>query len=89
MRRDRKPLPRETKEKNQRWFVFWSHLQVLNVDGVLKDVGCVGAHGDTSAGRQVSTEPAHRLHHKHSPLGPRGRLLDLVATLRKKATMAA
>lgn len=56
----------------------------MDVEGVLKDVGCIGTHRYPSGGCQIATESTHSLHHKHPSLGPTGRLLDLVTTLMGK-----
>lgn len=50
----------------------WSHCEIVNVEGVLKDVSCVSAHGYTSAGCQIATIASHGLHHKYPSLGPSG-----------------
>lgn len=71
-------------QKHPRSF-FWSYLQVVDVEGVFKDVGCVSTHSYTSGCCQIATESTHSLHHKHPSLGPSGRLLDLVATLKRES----
>lgn len=63
---------------------FWSYRQIVDGEGVLKDVGRVSTHCYTSGGCQIATKSSHSLHHKHPSLGPSGRLLDLVATLMRK-----
>lgn len=75
----------EERQKNkQKGIIFWPYLQVVYVEGLFINVGCVSTHSYTGAGCQIATESTHCLHHKHSPLGPSGRLLDLVATLKGK-----
>ncbi len=71
-------------KKHQRFF-FLSYLQVVDVEGVFEDVGSVSTHGNAGGCCQIATESPHSLHHKHSSLGPRGRLLDLVATLMRES----
>lgn len=66
----------------------WSYLQVMDAEGVFKDVGCISTHSYTSAGCQIATEPTHSFHHKHTSLGPSGRLLNLVTTLKREMEIA-
>lgn len=65
-------------------FFFCSYSQVVDIEGVLIDVGCVCTHSYTSGGCQIATVSTHSLHHKHSSLSPSGRLLDLVTALMRK-----
>lgn len=66
---------------------FRSHLEVLNVERFFKNVRSISTHSYTSAGCQVATVATHRFHHKHSSLGARGGLLDLVTSLKSRLEM--
>jgi len=55
----------------------------MDVEWVLVYVGSISTYSDTGGGCQIAAVSAHSLNHKHSPLGPRGRLLDLVTALKK------
>lgn len=57
------------------------HLQVTAGEGLLVDVGGVGAGRHSSHGGQVATEATHGLNDEHTALGARGRLLDQVTRL--------
>lgn len=46
-----------------------SHGEVVDVERVFVDVGCVGPDSYTSAGCQIATVASHGLHHKHPSLG--------------------
>lgn len=70
-------------EKN---VVFASYSQIMDVEGVLVDVGCISSSCYASGGCQIATISPHSLHYKHSSLGPWCRLLDFVATLNKTKT---
>lgn len=58
------------------------HLQVPDVEGLLEDVGGVGARRQPPHGGQVSAVAPHGLNDEDAPLGAAGRLLDAVARLR-------
>lgn len=64
--------------------MFWSYSQVMDIEGVFIDVGCISTHSYTSGGCQIATESTHSFHYKYPSLGPSGRLLDLVAALMRK-----
>lgn len=59
----------------------FSHGEVVDVERVFIDVGCVGPNSYTSAGCQIATVASHGLHHKHPSLGPSSGLLDFIAAL--------
>lgn len=58
-----------------------THSEVVDVERVFVDVGCVCPDGYASAGCQIATVASHGLHHKHPSLGPSGRLLDFITAL--------
>ena len=60
-----------------------THLQVPDVEGLLKDVGSIRASRQSPHVGQVAAEATHGLNDEHAPLGPAGRLLDAVACLHK------
>ncbi len=61
-----------------------AHLQVLNAEFLLKDVGGVSPSGQTGHGGQVAAVSTHSLNDEHAALGPCCRLLDSVTGLQKK-----
>lgn len=62
-----------------------AHLQVPDVEGLLEDVGGVGAGRQRPHVGQVAAEAAHGLDDEHAALGPARRLLDAVARLHRGA----
>lgn len=58
------------------------HLQVTAAEGLLEDVGGVGAGRQPGHGGQVATKATHGLNDEHAALGARSRLLDQVTRLK-------
>lgn len=61
-----------------------AYLQISNAEFLLKDVGRIRAGRQASHGSQVATVAPHRLHDEHAALRPCRRLLDPVASLRRR-----
>lgn len=55
----------------------------MNVEWIFKNVRGVRTDGDACGGCQITAVSPHSLHHKDPPLGPCGRLLDLITALHK------
>lgn len=64
-------------------FLVMTHLQIVNVEGIFKDIGSISTHSNASGGCQVTTVTPHGFHDKHPSLGTSRRLLDLIAALRR------
>ena len=63
------------------WGPVSTHLQVPDVERLLKDVGSVCTSRQSPHVGPVAAEAPHGLDDEHAPLGPAGRLLDAVARL--------
>lgn len=63
-----------------------THLEVMNVEWFFKNISGVRTNGDACGGCQITAVSPHSLHHKDPPLGPCGRLLDLITALQKTNT---
>lgn len=64
-----------------------THLQIMDVKGIFKDIGSVSTHSNASGGCQVTTVTPHGFNDEHTSLGASRRLLDLIAALRRGTKM--